>query len=69
MYIDGNPRTKKAVKELMSQGLTKDMIFQPGLGPPCPLDGVVFVEGPHYPEAHRWYAKLILKGGMVVKIS
>lgn len=30
---------------------------------------VEFVEGPHYPEPHRWYAQVEMKDGIVVKVK
>jgi hypothetical protein len=45
-------------------------IFQPGpFGGNEPKDGKVYLEGPHYPEAHRWYAEAWLKDGYVVKVK
>lgn len=44
--------------------------FQPGLGPDLSnFTGVVYLEGPHYPKAHTWYAQAELKDGIVVKVS
>lgn len=38
-------------------------------GAQVPTDGRVTLEGPHYPEPHRWYATAILQNGEVVKVS
>jgi len=44
--------------------------FQPGLGPNLTnFTGTVYLEGPHYPEAHKWYATVELKDGIVVKVK
>lgn len=44
-------------------------IFSPG---PFPLDhggeGEQFLEGPHYPKPHTWYAKVRVERGVVVKV-
>ena len=61
MYVSGNPKTKKALKELVAEGLSHN---EPGhvYGPECfspgpfpaKADGVEYVEGPHYPKPHTW---------------
>jgi hypothetical protein len=33
-----------------------------------PRNGDEFVEGPHYPEPHRWYAKVRIENGLVTKV-
>lgn len=43
--------------------------FQPGMGPPAPKDGTCAVEGPHYPEPHRWYATVTFKDGRAVSVK
>lgn len=45
-------------------------IYQPGpFGGNEPRDGSTAVKGPHYPEPHKWYARVELKDGQVVKVS
>lgn len=67
MYARTNFRTKKALREAVAAG-EKVTIFAPGLGTPR-TDGPEYLEGPHYPEAHRWYAKVTMKDGIVVKVQ
>lgn len=44
--------------------------FQPGpFGGNEPRDGVLYFEGPHYPQPHKWYAQAIAKDGVVVKVK
>ena len=70
MYTSINFKTKKAVKDaiLAGQNIT---IFQPNnlTGQPEPRDGKVFLEGPHYPEPHRWYGQGQMADGRLVKIT
>jgi hypothetical protein len=69
MYTTENYRTKKALKEAVKAGATV-RVFQPGpFGGNEPTDGTVYLEGPHYPEAHRWYATATLRHGLVVKVA
>ena len=67
MYAEGNPKTKKALKEMVASG-TPVRIFAPGLGTPAE-NGPDAVEGPHYPAPHRWYATVQMQDGLVVKVS
>lgn len=67
MYVDPNFKTKKALKEAVAKG-EYVTVYSPG---PFPANdnGVEFVEGPHYPEPHRWYAQVIVKDGRVIAVS
>ena len=67
MYITENFRTKKALREAVVAG-RKVTIYAPGLGVPV-SNGIDFIEGPHYPAAHTWYAKVTMKDGVVVKVQ
>ena len=67
MYTRINFRTKKELKEAVARG-EKVEVFQPGLGT-APTDGIVYLEGPHYPAPHTWYAQATLKDGTVVKVK
>ena len=46
-------------------------VFQPGpFGGNEPTEGkVTGLEGPHYPEPHKWYASGLLKDGYLIKVS
>ena len=50
-YVNPNFRTKKALKEAVKHG-DRISVFSPGpFG--CRTEGAEFIEGPHYPEAHK----------------
>jgi hypothetical protein len=66
MYVSPNFQTKKALKEAISNGAVVS-VFSPGPFP-CPDDGVIAVEGPHFPESHRWYARVRVVDGDVAKV-
>lgn len=69
MYTTENFKTKKALKEAVAAGKFIT-VYQPGpFGGNEPRDGWVAVEGPHYPEPHRWYAQVLLRMGAVVKVK
>ena len=66
-YLYGNPKTKKAAKELLKEKGKLDY-FEPGIGDRV-TSGTVYLEGPHFPEPHRWYAQGKVEGGQVVEIK
>ena len=73
MYTIENFMTKKALKEAVAGG-GRVRIYQPGglFNPPeaVPLyTGKAYLEGPHYPAPHTWYAEVTLKDGIVVRVK
>lgn len=66
-YVSPNVKTKKALKELIAAGRTVE-VYQPGLGT-VPVNGTVYLEGPHYPEPHRWYASGTMSDGRLVSVK
>ena len=69
MYTHTNFKTKKALKEAVAAG-ERVTFYQPGGMFPTPTtDGVIYVEGPHYPQPHRWYAKCETVNGVIVKVK
>ena len=71
MYCYKNFKTKKALKEAVAAG-EKITVFQPNAdltGVIVPVSGRVYLEGPHYPQPHTWYASAELKDGIVVKVK
>lgn len=69
MYTHFNFKTKKALVAAVASG-KRVTVYDPGpFGSGMIRDGVVSVEGPHYPEPHRWYASVVVKAGVVVKVK
>lgn len=66
-YTDPNFKTKKALKDALAEG-KEVAVFQPGIGS-IPANGTVYLEGPHYPEPHRWYAQGTMQDGKLVKVK
>jgi hypothetical protein len=66
-YTTINFKTKKALKEALAAG-KQIGVFSPG---PFPVNqnGTVSLEGPHYPEPHKWYASATVKDGYVVSVK
>jgi hypothetical protein len=74
MYTVTNYKSKKAVKEAVMLWATKDgpevTYYQPGPSQGNePTDGTIFLEGPHYPEAHRWYARATVENNRIIKVK
>jgi hypothetical protein len=81
MYTERNFKSKKELKAAVEAWNTLSPIdgqrqgravryFQPGpFGGNEPKDGTFCVEGPHYPQPHRWYATCTAEGGVIVKVK
>ena len=69
MYVLPNFKTKKDLKAAVARGEFVS-IFQPApFGGSPPQDGVVCVEGPHYPKPHTWYGVVTITDGKVTKVT
>ena len=65
-YTDINFKSKKALKEAVKAG-ERVTVWQPGPFPLTPYSGnKVALEGPHYPEPHRWYATATIDSDNVI---
>lgn len=69
-YTDINFPTKKALREALAAG-KQITVYQPGgiFDSHIPDNGIVYLEGPHYPKPHTWYAQATMKDGIVEKIK
>ena len=65
-YVSPNFKSKAALKRALAAG-EEVTVFEPGFGT-VPADGTVYLEGPHYPQPHTWYATGTMKGGKLVKV-
>jgi hypothetical protein len=68
MYVLPNFKTKKALKEAVAAGKAVT-ILNPSPISETPKNGRVFVEGPHFPKPHTWYAQVVIKDGKVTKVK
>lgn len=71
MYTHTNYKTKKALKEAVKSG-ERVTVYQPNsdiTGFASPTNGRISLEGPHYPEPHRWYATAVLVDGIIVTVD
>jgi hypothetical protein len=68
-YTTINFKTKKALKEALASG-KKLTCFQPGpFADQITTTGTIYLEGPHYPEPHKWYAQAKVEKGIIVNIK
>ena len=67
MYDSPNYKTKRDLKAAIAEGKQID-VYQPGMGS-VPVNGKVYLEGPHYPEPHKWYATGVMQEGQLIKVS
>lgn len=67
MYTVENFKTKKAFKDAVKAG-KRVTLYAPGLGKPND-NGTEYLEGPHYPAPHSWYAQVTMKNGIVVAVK
>ena len=68
-YTTINFRSKKALKEAFLNGV-RITVFQPSpFGERTIECGTAYLEGPHYPEPHRWYAQVEVRDGVVIKVK
>ena len=66
-YVDPDYASKKAFVAAVKGG-AEHFTYNPSGMWPTPQNGTDTVEGPHYPKPHRWYARVQVKDGMVVKV-
>lgn len=67
-YVIGNPKSKAELKRWLQDPNRFVEVFQPGLGT-VPVNGTICLEGPHYPQAHTWYATGTMENGVLVKVK
>lgn len=67
MYINGNPKSKKLVKEWLKEG-KRVTCFPVGLQENI-TNGTAFVAGPHEPDPHTWYGRVTIVNGVVTSIK
>ena len=64
-YTVVNFKTKKALKKALARGEQVE-VFQPTPSGSSIPHGPTSIEGPHYPEPHRWYASAQVEDGKII---
>lgn len=71
-YTVTNYLTKKALREAIASPTPPrirwgvSLVSDPAEAPD--YTGVAFLEGPHYPRPHTWYAKVQVTNGRITRI-
>jgi hypothetical protein len=60
-------KTKKELKNAVKNG--EDVLVRETWGQNPIVNGQATIEGPHFPEPHRWYARVQVENGRVVKVK
>ena len=69
MYVSPNFPTKKKLKEAVEAG-ERIKVFQPGpFNKGFEESGWFPIEGPHFPQPHKWYAQVRVKDYLVVEVK
>lgn len=69
MYTQINFKTKKDLKDAVKRG-DHVAYYQAGFFSGTEVtDGKIYLEGPHYPRPHTWYAEAEVKDGYIVKVK
>lgn len=70
MYTSINFQSKKAFKQAVADGV-EVILYQPGPfgNGPMVSSGRCAVEGPHFPQPHKWYATATVENGVVTKVQ
>ena len=64
-YIDPNYKSKKEFIAAVKSGV-KHLTYNPSGMFPTTQNGSDCIEGPHYPQPHKWYAQVKVENGIVV---
>jgi len=67
-YVNPDYKTKKEFKKAVTDGI-KHLTYNPSGMFPTPQNGTDIIEGPHYPQPHRWYATVVIEHGFVTKVK
>ena len=68
MYTCKNYQTKKAMVTDVDNGVAV-RVYQPGGLFPGTANGIDCLEGPHYPQPHKWYARVLIKDYVIVRLA
>lgn len=74
MYTDKNYKTKSDLKRAVAGGTQVRVWQRNGDLHETPEQhsdycGRAFLEGPHYPQLHRWHATATIENGIITKVK
>ena len=68
-YANQNFKTKKALKEAVNRGAQVMVREMTPMGERVVTEGERAVSGPWYPEPHKWYACVVVKDDVIVRVK
>ena len=66
-YVSPNYKSKRDLKKALAAKVSVS-VFQPALGS-IPENGLISLEGPHFPTPHSWYGRGRMVNGVLVSVS
>ena len=66
-YVSPNYKSKRDLKKALAAG-KQVSVFQPAIGN-IPENGLISIEGPHFPVPHSWYGQGRIVNGVLVSVS
>lgn len=66
-YVMPNFKTKKDLISAVAIGAAV-RVFSPSPFPAV-QNGTEYIEGPHAPKAHTWYAEVVVQDGYVIEVK
>ena len=67
-YVSPNFKTKKALKDAVAAGKDVTVFCPAGIFPLDTSEGNFTIEGPHYPQPHKWYARVEVVNYQVISV-
>jgi hypothetical protein len=68
MYTIKNYKSRKEMVTDFKSG-KQIKVYQPGGIFKGKTDGRISIEGPHYPQPHKWYASVTIKDSIIIGIK
>ena len=68
-YVYPNFKYKKQLKQAVKDGRLVTARENTPWGQQPIKNGNAFIEGPHFPEPHTWYAQVVVKDGFVTRVK
>ena len=69
MYTSINFKTKKNLKIAIAEGKVITVYQLNQMFPAETQNGKCYLEGPHYPQPHKWYAEGVLQNGRLISVK
>lgn len=69
-YVSPNFKSKAEMKRAVAAGQSVTVFSNSAFVKDADIqNGLVFVEGPHFPQPHKWYGNVQVKDGKVISVK